>query len=314
MSGKIMINKNSLFNKNVFFSAMISGMLLFYIFQIYLDYKNLLFHLKNVSLFLLVLSDLPYFIQTSLYAYRLQIGFRASGHSLSYGKAFWSHLFGMLCSNFGLGKLGYYAACYPLHEKINYSFSMGVITSIQSLDMIVKAIGALIGGIFFINYLTTFQLRLITFSLSIGFIVAGGVLLVLMWSNDDILPIKIEHIPIFGVYLARFKEASKTIKPVQTDIILIAVIGWVLRGFEWYLLSLATNLGLSFSTCFLLHPLLTIIRMVPFTFNGVGLLEFVLISVFPSISPEKLVVFGMLDFMNNLLVEIFAITILINRK
>lgn len=309
-----MISKKTVLNKNTVISVLVSGFFLLYLFRVYLDYRDLLFHLKNISLFLLIASDLPYFIQTSLYAYRLQLGFRASGRTLTYGEAFWSHLFGMLCSNFALGKMGYYATCYPLSRKIDYSFSMGVITAIQSLDMIVKAIGAFIGGLFILNYLNTLQLRVITFSLSFFFIVAGGVLLLFMWGNDENTPFRIESIPLIGLSLVRFRDASKSIQSVQVEIILLAVIGWVLRGFEWYLLSLSTNLGLSFTVCFLLHPLLTIIRMVPFTFNGVGLLEFVLISVFPSISPEKLVVFGVLDFLNNILVEIFAIQVVFRTK
>jgi len=47
--------------------------------------------------------------------------------------------------------------------------------------------------------------------------------------------------------------------------------------------------------------------MIPFTFSGLGVLEFALIKLFPMIPPEKLVLFGMLDMINNVFFDVLSL-------
>jgi len=119
--------------------------------------------------------------------------------------------------------------------------------------------------------------------------------------------INVTKIPCLGGYLDDFVNSGYLVKGVAPKILGVAIIGWLLRGFEWMLLFYACGIQLPYMTAFLLHPLLTIIRMIPFTFSGMGVLEFTLIKLFPSYPPENLVMFGLLDMVNNMLIEMIAL-------
>lgn len=300
---------NSLLNKKnitqLAISLGLSIVILYYVFFKFIDLEKFLDTLNYISIPLLLASDIPYLIQSLLYGYRLQIGLKAAGISVPYSKAYWSHLFGMFWSNFALGKLGYFAAAFPLRKNANISDSTGVISAIQSLDLAVKGTAAIIGLMFLSQIVEIQEIRFWAMAMSVGFVVVGIAILAILWFGKSI--IRVENIPILRRYLVGFMDSGYLVRGVALNILGMAIIGWFLRGFEWMLLFYACGIKLPYLTAFLLHPLLTIIRMIPFTFSGMGVLEFTLIKLFPSIPPENLVMFGLLDMVNNMFIEIISL-------
>lgn len=303
------MDTNSLLNKkNIIQLAISLGLsivILYYVFFEFIDLEKFLDALNYVSIPLLLASDIPYLIQSLLYGYRLQIGLNEAGISVQYSKAYWSHLFGMFWSNFALGKLGYFAAAFPLRKNANISESTGVISAIQSLDLAVKGTAAIIGLMFLSQIVEIQKVRFWAMTMSVGFVVVGITILAVLWFGKSI--IRVENIPILRRYLVGFMDSGYLVRGVALNILGMAIIGWFLRGFEWMLLFYACGIKLPYLTAFLLHPLLTIIRMIPFTFSGMGVLEFTLIKLFPSFPPENLVMFGLLDMVNNMFIEIISL-------
>lgn len=85
-----------------------------------------------------------------------------------------------------------------------------------------------------------------------------------------------------------------------------------MRGAEWSILGYAVGINLSFITWLMLHPLLSIVRLIPITVTGLGVFELTFIMLFPEIDAAKQVTFGMLDMVNNSFVD--AIGLLSLRK
>jgi len=300
---------NGLFNKKniiqLVISLGLSLVILYYVFFEFIDLEKFLDTLNYVSIPLLLASDIPYLIQSLLYGYRLQIGLNEAGISVPYRKAYWSHLFGMFWSNFALGKLGYFAAAFPMRKHTNISDSTGVISAIQSLDLVVKGTAAIIGLIFLSKIVEIKEIKLWAMTMSVGFVIVGITILAVLWFGKSV--IRVENIPVLRRYFVGFMDSGYLVRGVAPQILGLAIVGWFLRGLEWMLLFYACGIKLPYLTAFLLHPLLTIIRMIPFTFSGMGVLEFTLIKLFPSFPPENLVMFGLLDMVNNMFIEIISL-------
>lgn len=281
--------------------------MLYYVFFEFINIEGFLETIQYISLPLLIASDIPYIAQTLLYGYRLKLGLGETDVEISYGRAYWSHLFGMFWSNFALGKLGYFAAALPLRRHINVSDSTGVISAIQSLDLAVKGVAAVLELMAISQVAELHEVRFWALNISMGFIILGVAFLALVWPEKPPLNLELSKIPLVGGFLHSIKDSGFRVRGAGPKIVIIAIIGWFLRGAEWYALSYACWIGFSFALCFFLHPLLTIIRMIPVTFSGLSVLEFTLIKLFPSILPEKLVFFGMLDMVNNIFVDKLAL-------
>lgn len=211
----------------------------------------------------------------------------------------------MFWSNFALGKLGYFAAALPLRKHTAISDSTGVISAIQGLDLAVKGTAAIIGLWYLSQIVEIQEIRFWAFAMSIGFVIIGTATLALLWFGKSI--INVSKIPYLGDYLVNFVNSGYLVRGAAPKILGMAIIGWFLRGFEWMILFYACGIQIPYTTAFLLHPLLTIIRMVPFTFSGMGVLEFTLIQIFPNIPPEQLIIFGLLDMINNMIIEAISL-------
>lgn len=303
-------NSNFLNRKNLIRTGLSIGLsiaILYYLFFKCLSIEHFWDNLAYISIPFLILSDLPYFIQTLLYGYRLKRGLNEAGFPITFKKVYWSHLFGMLCSNFLFGKLGYFGASLSLKKELGYSESTGVISAIQGLDLIVKGFAAL-SGLLVLSMIIGVTGLHFWVSIVIGiFIVSGILFLIFMWREEPPFGLEVSKIPFFGKFLDSFRKSGFMVRNIAFEIIGFSIVGWFLRGVEWLILSYACGIDFSFIICFFLHPLLTIIRMIPITFSGLGALELTLIVLFPSIAPEKLVLFGILDMINNVFVDIIAL-------
>lgn len=282
--------------------------ILYYLFANFVSIGDFWSNLASIPIPLLLLSDLPYVFQTLLYGYRLKRGLNTAGFAITLKSAYWSHLFGMLCSNFLLGKLGYFGASLPLKKEVGYSDSTGVMSAIQSLDLIVKGFAALFGLLVLSAIIDITNLPLWVTIVAGGFIVSGILFLIFMWRDNPPFGLEVSKFPLFGKFLGNFRKSGFTVRKIALEIIGISTVGWLLRGVEWLILSYVCGINFSFIICLCLHPLLTIIRMIPVTLSGLGALELTLIVLFPSIVPEKLVLFGILDMVNNFFVDVIALS------
>ncbi len=70
------------------------------------------------------------------------------------------------------------------------------------------------------------------------------------------------------------KEKSFLIRDSIHVILILYLICWLFLALQWQLIGLSLGItALSFWTYFLLHPLITILRFVPVTVSGLGLME-----------------------------------------
>ena len=75
------------------------------------------------------------------------------------------------------------------------------------------------------------------------------------------------------------KSAHRTRKAIP-EIAFLTILGWVLKGFEWYFLGLALGIGqIGWFGFFLLHPLVTAMGFVPITPSGMGVQEYAIVAI-----------------------------------
>lgn len=86
--------------------------------------------------------------------------------------------------------------------------------------------------------------------------------------------------------LEEYKESSQKNRRAIPEIIGLTLACWILKGFEWYFLSLALGITLGLSPVltwlafFLIHPLVTALGFVPITPAGAGVQEFGIVGIF----------------------------------
>jgi uncharacterized protein (TIRG00374 family) len=101
----------------------------------------------------------------------------------------------------------------------------------------------------------------------------------ILWTEESYstnLFAKIPYINKFKQDFDKMKEKSFSVRQSIYFILLIYFICWVLLGVQWQLIGLSLGISmaqLSFLAYFLLHPLITLLRFVPLTISGLGLME-----------------------------------------
>jgi uncharacterized protein (TIRG00374 family) len=81
--------------------------------------------------------------------------------------------------------------------------------------------------------------------------------------------------------LEEFRESSQKNRRAIPEIVLITLVCWVLKGFEWYFLGLALGITeIPWIGYFLIHPLVTALAFVPITPAGAGVQEFGIVGIF----------------------------------
>jgi len=268
--------------------------------------------LLSVNIFFFFLSDVPYLIQALIMSLRLKMCFQRVGIKITFKNAFFSHLAGMFFSDFSMGRTGYLAAALPVETRINVS--LGVVSTTIAADAIFKGV---MGGICILIFsILFFQYEYALTAVAVSIFMAGGGILFLLyvWRDIDLLERISVKIPIFGQRLAIFlKEWRGSIKDLESFIpvlFLFPLVGLILRGFEWSILASACGFHLSVPLAMLLHPMLTILRLIPFTLSGLGVFEFALVTLLPQYSESNLIAFGILDMINNAFVDAAGLHIL----
>jgi len=270
----------------------------------------------SVNIFLFFLSNVPYFIQALIMGLRLKICFQKLGTKITFKNALLSHLTGMFFSNFSMGRTGYLAAALPVETRINVS--LGVVSTTIAVDAIFKGV---MGGVCILIFsILFFQYEYTLTAIAVSTFMAGGGILFLLyvWKDVDLLERISVKIPIFGqrlaIFLKEWRESIRDLESFVPALFAFPLVGLILRGFEWSILASACGFQLSVPLAMLLHPMLTILRLIPFTLSGLGVFEFALITLLPQYPESNLIAFGILDMINNAFVDATGLPILMKTK
>ncbi len=293
-------------NKRFLLSILVSIVILGLIFWQVINFQDFLSALTLVSIPLFFASDIPYVIQSVIMGYRLSWAMKKSGVETSWKDGWLAHLFGMLGSDFSVGRTAYLSASLPFKSAL--AGNIGTVSALIVVDVMVKAGLGIISALYFFGFFGL-GINPLLLLFAVAVILAGGIFFVLIFNPRSIRYVR--KIPYAGKiimpYYTQFKTALESLKGHLFYLCLFPLMGWVLRGFEWWILGYAVGINMSFFTWFMLHPLLTLVRLVPVTVTGLGIFELTLIGTFPNIVASKLVTFGILDMINNSFVDVFGL-------
>lgn len=289
-------------NKRFLLSIVVSTIVLLIIFLNFLHFEEFLKALSAVNFYLFLASDIPYLIQAILMGYRLYWAMHKSGIEVKWTDSFLAHLFGMFGSNFSIGRTGYLLSSLPFESKL--AVNVGVISTLVVVDVISKAVFSIISAIFFI-YFFRLEISILLFLFVIAIILGGVIFLIFIGSSRSVK--FVSKVPLIGkIILPYYEDFRKSLGNLRGELLFIFIfplLGWILRGAEWNILGYAVGIDFSFLIWLMLHPLLSIIRLIPITVTGLGVFELTFITLFPEIDPAKQVTFGILDMVNNSFVD-----------
>ncbi len=293
-------------NKRFLLSVAVSIFILYILFSKILNFEEFLTALSSVSILLFLASDIPYLIQAVLMGYRLSWAMRRSGVEAGWKDSFFAHLFGMLGSDFSVGRTGYLLSSLPFKSKL--AGNIGVVSALTVIDVIAKAILGTISAVFLI-YLFGLSINPVLF-LFAATVFLGGIMFFALIASQKSIKI-VSKIPLLGKkilpYYQDFRSSLESLRGSLLFLFIFPLLGWLLRGLEWNILGYAVGINFPFHIWLMLHPLLTLVRLIPVTVTGLGVFEATLIVLFPEINPETLAVFGILDMINNSLVDMFGL-------
>jgi uncharacterized protein (TIRG00374 family) len=263
--------------------------------------------LVNIKIEYLILAFASYFGINLLFTVRLQRVLGKEGIKTSFGKTLLAQYAGMLTSDVTPGRSGYVLTpLYLRDQNVPTSKSLSGILGIQTIEFLVKVAGG-IGAIFLLIEIVPSEIWQQNFPLiagiNSGLLIAGlGVALMLTgaiilaaftWSERAIsLFNRIANWRFLKRFtgglmgkLEEYKESSQKNRKAIPEIVGLTMICWILKGFEWYFLSLALGITLGLSPAltwlafFLIHPLVTALGFVPITPAGAGVQEFGIVGI-----------------------------------
>ncbi len=247
--------------------------------------------LVNVKLEYLLLAFAAYLGINLLFTVRLRRVLGKEGIKTSFGKTLLAQYAGMLTSDVTPGRSGYVLTpIYLKDQGVPTSKSLSGILGIQTIEFLVKVVGGVGAVIFLVEtvHLETWQFGVA--ALGIGLMLTGAIVLAAFtWSQRAI---SIFNRIANSRFLKRFtgglvgkledyKQSAQKTRRAIPEIILLTMLCWVLKGFEWYFLGLALGITqIPWIGFFLIHPLVTALAFVPITPAGAGIQEFGIIGIF----------------------------------
>ncbi len=247
-----------------------------------IDFHEVLEAVRGVNILLFAFAAISYLCYNFFMAYRLSYLLGKMGNNICFSHSFFAHFAGMIASDVTPGRAGFFLVPYFLKNRTNCSISEGMaaILAPQGIEFILKVVGGFIGLVFFITMISMDISVSLLVPLCIGgciFLGIGAVMLLILLTEESRstnLLAKIPFIKKFEDEYHKMKEKSFSIRESIPVILIIYFICWILLGVQWQLLGLSLGVTeLSFLAYFLLHPLITILRFVPITVSGLGLME-----------------------------------------
>jgi len=248
-----------------------------------IDYRNALSLLVTIDLRFILLAGLCYFVNNVLMAYRIKKILFALGENIRFKLVFFSHMAGMLLSDFTPARSGYLYVAYGLNKRdIPLEKGISTVTSTYLYDLTFKMIVAILGAFFIYSSIFAGQLSyaaIITFILILGVIAGYFIVMYPMgWIRGFLQKREfLRKILLFG-------EQSRAIQKYAPFILSVTITGWILRGLQWYLIALSLHqVFLRPVDALLLNPLLTLFSLIPLTPAGWGIQEAGIVVVFTTL-------------------------------
>ena len=262
-----------------------------------IDYQLFLSLLTNLDIRFILLAGLCYLLNNLLMAYRIKRVLFALGENLRFRLVFFSHMAGMLLSDFTPARSGYLYTAIALNKRdVPLQKGISTITSTYLYDLTLKMMVALLGAYFIYSYVFAERFSyalVITFLLILGVIIGY---LIIMYPGERIRNL-FQKREILKKVLA-FGEQSRAIQRYAPFILSISLAGWILRGLQWYLIVLSMHqVFLTPSDALVLNPLLTLVSLIPLTPAGWGIQEAGIVFVFTAmgISPTIAASFALIN-------------------
>ena len=191
--------------------------------------------LTHLDIGFILLAGLCYFLNNLLMAYRIKKILFAMGENIRLRVTFFSHMAGMLLSDFTPARSGYLYVAIALNDRdVPMEKGIATITSTYLYDLTFKMIVAILGAYFLYSYIFADRLSLaiITTFLLIIAVIAGYVIIMHPGERLRTFLQKREFLKKVLV----FGEQSRSIQKFAPFILSITLIGWILRGLQWFLI------------------------------------------------------------------------------
>jgi len=189
---------------------------------------------------------------------------------------FFSHLAGMFFSIPTPGRIGYFYTAYSLSKKTKYSISenVGYLAVLQGTVFFIKIFLCLMAIVYFSSFIVPSLIGYLIIAAVLPVIFFIGIFLLLFTKILNKLIKKISWLKWLEKNLSSMQKAVKVLSKKKIFfIVILNLIAWVVLGFEWFLLSGALNINITFLTALMLQPLLTTIMFFPLTPSGLGVAE-----------------------------------------
>ncbi len=257
--------------------------------------------LVNIKVEYLILAFASYFGINILFTVRLQRVLKKEGIKTTFGRTLMAQYAGMLTSDVTPGRSGYILTpLYLRDQDVPTSKSLSGILSIQTIEFLVKVAGGIGAVIFLLQVVplvnwqhfqdTTGLNGLFVAGLGIALMLVGAIVLAAVTWSEKALTLfnRIANWRFLKKFtggilgkLEEFRESSKKNSKAIPEIILLTMLCWILKGFEWYFLGLALGITqIPWIGYFLIHPLVTALGFVPITPAGAGVQEFGIVGIF----------------------------------
>jgi hypothetical protein len=248
-----------------------------------IDYRLSLSLLMQVDVWFLLLACFCYFLNNLLMAYRLKTLLLHMGENIRLRLVFFSHMAGMLLSDFTPGRSGYLYVALSLNKRdVPLEKGIVTITSTYLYDLTFKMIIAILGTYFIYSFIFAGQ---IGFAIIIMLLLILGVIagyLIVMKPPEWVKTLFKKRELLQKVL--QFGEQSRSIQKYAPFILSISLAGWMLRGLQWYLIVLSMHQSfLTLLDALLLNPLLTLLSLIPLTPAGWGIQETGIVIVFAAV-------------------------------
>lgn len=247
-----------------------------------IDIHEVMEAIRSVNIMLFVAAACSYLCYNLFMAYRLYYLLGTMDSKVGFTHSFFAHIAGMIASDVTPGRAGFFLVPYFLKNRTNTSITvaMAAILAPQGIEFILKVVGGSIGLVFFITVISMDISASMLVSLCIGCCIFAGlgvIILWTLWTRETLSGSLLARIPFIRQFQDEYKsmkEKSFLIRDSIHVILILYLICWLFLALQWQLIGLSLGItGLSFWTYFLLHPLITILRFVPVTVSGLGLME-----------------------------------------
>jgi uncharacterized protein (TIRG00374 family) len=268
------------------FLQIIIGIAIIIFILMKLDFSEVVSVLGKTNLLFFLFACFFYLCLNFVLSSRLFYLLTKIGYKVKFPKVFFSHMGGMVVGDITPGRSGYFLTP-PILKKnagVRITDGMACIFAPQAVEFILKVAGA-VAALVFISRISNINRNFIISAVAgvILLMIVGILMLIISWKSENITSAFLSKIPYlrnFTENLVSFKERNIGIKESSGAIILFTIIGWFFAAMQWFFISKAIGLNLSYFTLFLLHPLITILMFIPVSPAGLGLMEGGIIVVF----------------------------------